>query len=282
MSYSTNIWVSQWNALLLKQKVYCALNPQLGVWLFSSLIWCLILFEGIHRFFNSYAGTSRFLCSPVLVIGEPFTSYSADMNLSILSSLFLTISHKIGPWIVMIFAMMFPLLQRSIRHVAFSVRNKDRIFSIIIFLTGYSIIWTISGIGFIAIPKIVELLITTNSKLYLPLIASTFFFLACLLSWHISRPKIMMKCELTVPIRLNGIERFKDILNYGIMIGINCLKMCWLVMLALMFASHDFILMGLVSIIVIAERYFVPHDSKISGFAWLIISFFIVSSLFIR
>jgi predicted metal-binding membrane protein len=264
-------------AFLLRQNVLLAINPQWRVWLFSTVIWILLFFEGLQAYSSNYVVTHVFLCSPVYVAGEPNTfNYSAESQA--FSKSLEPLIQGFFSWIIMIFAMMFPLLKRSIQHVATAVRRRNQNGSIVLFLVAYTLPWAIAGIGFMLIPRMASVFLAAYPSNLLLLIAACGFVLACLFSWHESRTTVMMKCELTMPIRIDGMLRYRDTFKYGLTIGINCIKMCWVVMLPLMFASHNFLLMMVVSLIVLIERYYVPHDSKIPGIAWLSIASFLIIS----
>lgn len=61
-----------------------------------------------------------------------------------------------------------------------------------------------------------------------------------------------------------------DSLYYGLKAGIACLVMCWGSMLALVLAHHHLVLMYIITIVLIYERYLVPHTSKLAGYAWAV------------
>ena len=220
---------------------------------------------------TAYPGSTVY-CLPTEVLqnGE-HTSFEIQNNLEELfssSRLLKTVSNGLIPWIIMVVAMMFPLLNESVRHVAFSIRRKNRDFGILCFLTGYTVIWTAAGVFFLLLPLFSTLLFRNQSQLIIGLIKGSGFLFAGILIWHPSRLLKMAKCSQTMPIRIQGWQLYYDCLAYGLKIGSVCLKMCWPPMLALMLAHHDIILMYFATIVILSERYLLPHSDKFPGYAW--------------
>jgi predicted metal-binding membrane protein len=176
------------------------------------------------------------------------------------------------PWTIMVIAMMFPLLNEPVTHVAFSVKKKDRIQGVLTFLLGYILIWTSAGLLFLLLPLFVATILAGQTKLVSSLVMSSGFLLSAVLIWHPGRPVRLTKCSLTMPINIGGWQLYRDSFWYGLKIGSACLSMCWPPMAALALAHHNLILMAVVTIVIIYERYLLPHTSKLVGYAWLIIA----------
>jgi predicted metal-binding membrane protein len=184
------------------------------------------------------------------------------------SEILATIPGNLLHWMIMVIAMMFPLLREPTRHCAFSVRRKDRHNSIIWFLTGYAILWAVAGLLFILLPPLVQSIIGQQPPLVNGLIKASGFLLAAVLSCLPTRPITMMKCHRTMPIRINGREMHRDSLLYGLKMGVGCLSICWPVMAALVIAGHDIVLMYTVTVMLLVERYWLPHTSRVPAYAW--------------
>lgn len=244
---------------------FFAYNPEWWVWLFSITIWSFFVINGscFHDIETSQKN-NVILCLPYSSAMGETTNSSILRQLSLSESISQQILLGIGPWLLMISAMMFPLLRRSIRHVTFSVLKRDSDLGIIIFLIGYSIVWILVGLLFLALPEFIKHLPIKEFPYYVA--AAILFFLSAFLSWLPYRRIIMMKCEMTIPIRLHGWKMIRDLLIYGTRIGFACLNMCWIVMLALVFTNHNLWLMLTTSLIILIERYFVPHESKLPGY----------------
>ena len=247
-------------------------HPEWYIWLLSSMIWIsLIINISIKPL--PYAG-SMIYCSPT----GPFTAggYTIDnqniFTKDISSYLFTTMSGNLIQWFFMIVAMMFPLLNEPVRHVAFSVRRKEKNSAILFFLLGYTLIWSLLGIIFLIIPFFLETFINNKELLVNSLIKAAGFLLAAALVWFPGRPLKMVKCSQVDPIRINGFGLYYDGFVYGFKIGLICLNLCWVPMLALVLAHHNFILMFLVTIVLIFERYMLPHTSKLTSYNWLLLA----------
>lgn len=68
-----------------------------------------------------------------------------------------------------------------------------------------------------------------------------------------------------MPVRIRGWQLHGDSLIYGLGMGFTCLNMCWVPIAALMLAHHNITLMSVVTIVIIYERYFLRHTSKLPG-----------------
>lgn len=255
------------NPLFRRRQFSLAQSPEWWVWLFSLFVWTvLILSEILIPTSKSETYVGMILCFPsdfgqVDSIGNSLLK-QPDGWTTLLSS----ISKGILPWILMLIAMMFPLLKRSIQHTALSIQRKDRELGILTFLLGYTLVWFIAGFFFLTIPLTINYFIE-NSTLSI-LAGGLLFLLAGFMSSLPKRKIIMMQCERTQPIRIRGFNLYKDCLYYGLTIGMACLGMCWIPMAALMLAHHSIGLMLVVSLIVLIERYYVSHDSKLISYAW--------------
>lgn len=251
---------------ITRVRVFFALNPEWWVWVFCLFIWSLLL--SVEVFVHSPESTYvRVLTCSHLGFSE------SDMGLlkeGALQPSFLSVfGQSLISWVIMIFAMMFPLLRKSIRHVAISVRKKDREFGVTFFLVGYTVVWMIGGILYVSIPFLFERIPNIPSMNLSLVLSAVLLIVVALKSWHPSREVVMMQCEVTIPIRIFGWSFVKDAFRYGLKIGWACFKMCWLAMLALVIAHHSLLLMAVFSIIVLTERYFVPHNSRLVGYAWM-------------
>ncbi|MEQ6124039.1 DUF2182 domain-containing protein [Pseudotenacibaculum sp. MALMAid0570] len=245
-----------------------ALNPEWWVFLLSGTVWVLLCIQSIsNSIYSENSSTAFQLCYSINSVIEVTDITSTGTFTNKLEILYVTIKGNIISWIIMIVAMMFPLLEKSIRHVGISVRRTQRDIGIFFFLIGYLFLWTLIGFVFLLLPLFLEWFLP--NKTFLSLLIGILFIIAAVLSWKPSRRVIMMKCEFTMPIRIYGWLFYRDTLVYGFRIGWACLGMCWLVMTALMLARHHFALMFVVSSIVLIERYFVAHENKLPGYAWM-------------
>lgn len=263
-------------------RVFLASNPEWWVWLLSTLVWGILIaqadFSAAH-FTESVHPKNLILCLPSGQYGgETFFPENGFIPTGNIPVFYDTVVLGIIPWAIMIFAMMFPLLKYPIRHIAFSVRQKNRNTGILLFLFGYTLIWSASGILFRFIQGLAEVLPDNFSFNILNLVAGLLFLLAAVLSWLPSRKVIMMKCDATMPIRLHGWSFVKDAVFYGMKIGMTCLRMCWIPMVGLMLVHHTVFWMLAVSFTVLIERYFVPPGSKSIGYTWALFGGIVLGS----
>lgn len=235
-------------------------HPEVWTWLLSLLAWALLIGKLFTvSYMPGYAGPAIY-CMPsgtLRVDGETTAEW-----------LWSSISGGLVHWMIMIVAMMFPLLNEPVRHVAFSLRQKDRVWGIGWFLAGYSLIWIASGVLFMLLSLLQDKIADGAAPVVHGFIRLSGFLLAAMLVWRASRPVSMAKCSRTMPIRIQGWGLHADSLHYGLKTGIACLVMCWGSMLALVLAHHHLVLMYIVTIVLIYERYLVPHTSKLAGYAW--------------
>jgi predicted metal-binding membrane protein len=182
------------------------------------------------------------------------------------SAILTIVSNGMLPWIIMVVAMMFPLLNEPLRHVAFSLRRKNRYIGVFTFLAGYTVAWSAGGVLFLLLSFFLDGVVGAQTQVNY-LIKASGFLLAAVLIWHPARPLKMARCGQTMPIRIQGLFLLFDSLFYGLKMGFDCLRMCWAPMAALMLAHHSIILMGIVTVIIIYERYSLSHTSKLPGYA---------------
>lgn len=239
----------------------------------------LCLFAWILLFINSYTASDKsrnsshfiYCMNTGTVQAEGELAYEIQSTLKnggVSSGIMSTISNGMVPWILMVVAMMFPLLNEPLRHVSFSVRRKDRNWGIMGFLIGYTVTWTVAGVLFLLTPLFLGMMAGEQTSFVNGLIKASGFLLAAILAWLPIRPILLTKCGQTMPIRIRGRQLYSDSILYGLKMGFACLNMCWAPMVALMLAHHNLILMYAVTIVLFYERYLLPHISKLPGYAW--------------
>jgi hypothetical protein len=277
MSTITGIVTDYGKLTLLTRRVrtFFVRHPEWWVWLFSAVVWMLLLTNMFTTFYQIKHAESVY-CIPTGIVSKGGHSRSEIQQILKMGNIslkaFTTISNGMFPWMIMVVAMMFPLLKDPIRHVAFSVRQKDRNVAVGEFLLGYTLTWTGVGVLFLLIPLLLNTLIGGQTRFVNSLVAASGFLLAAALIWLPGRRILMVKCGQTAPISIQGWQLHWDSLSYGLKMGFACLTICWVPMVALMLAHHNIMLMCVVTIILIGERYFLPHTSKIQSYAWATIA----------
>jgi predicted metal-binding membrane protein len=242
-------------------------HPEWLAWFFSLFVWALLgmgLFNASQEMRHS-AGHIIYCVPPGTI---EVTGASAHEIQPIYSQVLNTIPNGILPWVIMVVAMMFPLLNEPIRQVAFSVKRRDRYLGILGFLIGYTLTWTLAGLLFLLLPFFPDMLPGNQTHFVSALIKSSGFLLAATLTWLPSRAIKMTKCSQTMPIRIEGWQLQTDCVIFGLKMGFACLHMCWAPMAALMLVKHNIFLMYVITMVIIYERYLLPHTSKLPGYAW--------------
>lgn len=274
MSWKINALISSesFSEIPRKVKAWLIIHPEWWVWFISAYVWSWFIVSHLTSFSGSGLSANVFYCMPIqdskgtsnfiLQTGSVFRESAPTTRI------LETLQNGMVPWAIMIVAMMFPLLNEPVRHVTFSVRRKDKNLGIVFFLLGYLIIWTMIGVVFLLFPVLIELIVSEQNSLIITSIGALGFGVAAALIWHPSRPRRMTQCSMTLPIRIDGWSLYFDSAYYGIRIGLVCFVMCWAPMMALVLVHHTFLIMLLSTLILIYERYFIPHDSKIPGYAW--------------
>jgi predicted metal-binding membrane protein len=264
-----------------KMRTLLRMHPEWWAWFLSIVVWGLLVMDLFPAPHNAGRPGTITYCTPAGIVSvpghSPFEAHSILKEDPFSSRILTTVSDGLLPWIFMVAAMMFPLLNEPIRHVTFSIRRKDRFFGIFWFLTGYAITWTIGGALFRLLALFLDIIAGDKSQLLRSLIIASGFLLAAALTWHPGRPVKMSKCGQTMPIRINGWHLLLDSLFYGLRMGYACLNMCWAPMAALMLVHHNIVLMLAVTVAIIYERYLLPHTSKLPGYVWGVIAFTLFS-----
>lgn len=265
----------QFSFLLHLARTSIIRHPEWWTWLLSIYVWVWLI--GSAFVFSTevnHSGAVIYCLTDVSQVGEIELLQHGGIlkELTAFSKFALALSNGIVPWIIMIVAMMFPLLNEAIRHMAFSVKQSDRDLGIVSFLVGYALIWAIVGVVFLCIPLFLDLTLGTRSPIVDTVLAALVFMVTAIVIWLPGRSTTMARCAQTMPIRISGIFPYLDGIRYGAWMGIACVRMCWLPMTALMLAHHSVYLMLIVTIVVIIERYYVPHTNKLPSYAFGVIA----------
>lgn len=179
------------------------------------------------------------------------------------------IASGILPWILMVMAMMFPMVNDPVRHVFYSVRRKDRHAGVLSFLLGYGLAWTAAGAIFLLLPLLATAITGKLHHTVSTIISASGFLAAALVAWLPTRPAQLTQCSQTMPIRIRRPQLYTDSFRYGLKMASVCLAMCWAVMAGLLLAQHTLLLMYTATVILFFERYLLPHTSKLPALAWL-------------
>ncbi len=174
------------------------------------------------------------------------------------------VSGHLLAWFIMVYAMMLPMLSSSVRLLMWMMPRYQHMRLMPLLVTGYSIVWLAAG-GVIELTGMViyHLPVLQQKALTNLPIGSLSFIAAAAWTNTVSRKKAVFACSNGVPIRINGWHAYQDTIYFGIVKGINCVKGCLHVMLALLIAGHDLWIMMIVTAVLIYERVLLPKETRL-------------------
>lgn len=256
-----------------KLRSFWVKHPQWWIYLLCLSAW-VILFCNVYTGpgFHSPTGPIIYCMTSGSMQAEALPAEAIQTPLAakgILAYIAQAITNGIVPWLLMVMAMMFPMLNGPVRHVFFAVRRRDRHAGILTFLLGYALAWTTAGLLFLITPLILDSITGPRGAYLNGLIKASGFLVAALLVWLPSRPTQLTKCSQTMPIRIGRPQLYTDCFRYGLKMGMVCLAMCWATMAALMLSHHSLLLMYIATVVLFYERYLLPHTSKLPAYAWM-------------
>ncbi|NQZ07745.1 MAG: DUF2182 domain-containing protein [Algicola sp.] len=181
-----------------------------------------------------------------------------------------SISTQVKHWVMMLIAMMFPLLALQVNHIVFAMPGFRRFRSILIYLFGYSLLWLLFLAAVLGLQAIAASL-SIDTSIY-PLLGVGCFILVTILIWSKNHPVIMASCSATMSLGIMGWRADIDCVKYGLKTAKNCIRSCWLPMLALILTNHAIGLMFLVTLALWYERYFLSHISKQMSIIWMLLA----------
>ena len=155
-------------------------------------------------------------------------------------------------WLVMLVAMMPPLLAQPLLHVWRSSLVARRTWAVLIFGSGYAMIWLTAGIALI--PAAIVIKLSAGP-------AALIAVLGLALVWSCSplAQAARNSCHRMRRIAVFGRNADRDCLRFGISIGISCLLACWpWMLLAAMLEEWHLVAMALLALFLFAERIAPP------------------------
>lgn len=239
--------------LAQRWRVAMARTPQWWVWVISGLSWLWLLGRAGIGWDSNRA--MQDICR-------------APQALNSAASLLAAMAGGFGGWCLMVTAMMFPLLGEAVANTAFATPCYRRQRAIAIFLVGYLALWLMMGAAVRAAVIGLNLLLPVKDNTLAHVLPVIGFGVAAMWVWLPARRRAQLNCGRTIPLRLSGWRAESDCLRYGVIMGWACVRTCWAPMAALMLASHGLGMMALVAGLLAYERFFLPHKSKLLGYAW--------------
>jgi predicted metal-binding membrane protein len=134
-------------------------------------------------------------------------------------------------WMLMVFAMMFPLIRDAVRFTAFSSLWTRRHQAMAAFIVAYCTPWLAMGL---AVAWARQVAWTHNYA-----VPAVMFLLAGL--WQITpmHGVALVSCHRTMALAPSGWRADRDCLRFGGTIGFACLSSCWPLMLACAATGHS-------------------------------------------
>jgi predicted metal-binding membrane protein len=153
-------------------------------------------------------------------------------------------------WALMLAAMMLPLLSAPVRHVRARSFAQRRVRAIMLFITGYAMIWMAAGVVLLALSVAMQL-IPLESSLLVALVA------LIALVWQFSpvKQRCLNHGHVHPELAAFGAAANIDALRFGFTHAAWCVGSCWALMLPPLLVSHRHIaVMTAVALWLAAER----------------------------
>ena len=154
-------------------------------------------------------------------------------------------------WPVMIAAMMFPPLIVQLRIVAARSLWSRRHRALILFLSGYSILWLLYGLLAEAGVQLQQRASLAGFHFLIP----SSLLVAALWQLTLRKQKSLVACHLTMPLAPCGWRADLDCCRFGVRTGANCCISCWLLMFACAAAGHALWALLVATVVSWTERF---------------------------
>jgi predicted metal-binding membrane protein len=151
----------------------------------------------------------------------------------------------------MVLAMMLPLMLIPARLTAFASLWRRRHQAMGVFLVGYTLVWSVAGLGFILLLTWLREFHVTPGRWE----AGGVFLAATVWQCTALKQRFSMACHRTMPLAPDGWQAQRDCLQYGAYQGVYCVGNCGPVMLAAMLSPWHQVMMIAVTLLLLYERY---------------------------
>jgi len=181
----------------------------------------------------------------------------ADYQMAQESSRALLNGSQMLSWLVMVVAMMFPLLNASIRQIWERSLPRRRSVGISAFLVGYLLVWSIAGI-------LITWLSLQLLQTHIAWLSAGSVLLVTLI-WQASpwKQAALNRCHFVHRIAPFGWQYFLACIHYGTRKGFWCVSSCWvLMMLPMVFGPAGLALMLFASVWMFFEQLAQPRPPR--------------------
>ncbi|GAA4759536.1 DUF2182 domain-containing protein [Actinomycetospora chibensis] len=165
----------------------------------------------------------------------------------------------VGLWLVMAAAMMLPSLRTAMRTTSLTSRWNRRHRAAWLLAAGYLTVWAIPGLAVVTVLSVVP---------WTPPVWVTGVLLLVAAAWVATpvRRDSLAACHRTRRVPGQGRRADAACAREGVRLGLACVGTCWLIMLAATLATHDVLLMAVLTVVVVAEK--VVEDRRRRLPAW--------------
>lgn len=165
-------------------------------------------------------------------------------------------------WAVMVVAMMFPLAAIQAQAIAQVSLWRRRHLAMVWFLFAYWVTWMLARVAY-------DLLLNK----IMPWPSSNMAAVALMMGavWQITpyRRKAAARCHQRQALPMHGWRANVACLRQGMHHGLDCLALCWPVMVACIYLPHDLMIMSGLTGLVLADRYARPDQAKLAPILFL-------------
>lgn len=144
----------------------------------------------------------------------------------------------LGPWVLMVLAMMVPLTLPTVRGVARASLWPRRHRAVAVFLGGYVAVWAVAGVVLLEAHHVAEALLG-------PLPVASLALVTAVMWWrHPVCRRAAIRCGRSAPLAPRGWRADRDAARFGARIGASCVVSCWATMGAVVALGHHAVVMA--------------------------------------
>ena len=160
------------------------------------------------------------------------------------------LARETSAWLLMVGAMMLPVVAGPVKFTAAHSLRQRRQRGMTWFVGGYVMLWLMAGF-------LLAMTVTAVHFDAWPQPAAGVSALVLAAAWQMVplRRRLSMSCHRTMPLSPAGWAADRDCLRYGWLIGERCLLVCLPLMLACVATRHNLIVLAILTVLSVTERY---------------------------
>lgn len=183
-------------------------------------------------------------------------------------------SHEYLAWMFMVGAMMLPTTFEAVNDVSRRSYRRRRFVAAMEYIAGYLAWWAVLGAVF-AVVRVIPAFQHRYLAVIVGFLASVWMLVPARRIWF-------AQCHRQIPLCPVGWRADWDAFNQGLVHGMPCVKMCWLLMLACGFSGHNWILMIGGTILAVHEMRMFRLDRTVLFVGSLILSALLLTQIAIE